>query len=507
MSRAAGAVLTSLLVLTLPLAAAAAVITVSPGPGTPLQDAIDAAVAGDTVLVMQGVYPEKILIDNAGQPRTGLILMGEKAAKVIIDPAAGGLSGEAVTVNSGAVTIQALTVRHASSHGIRCNPPGTEDACIIREVFAIGNRGDGIDITGPNAVVAESTLRGNNGAGLRIVGDGAQVVDNLSRNNNGNGLDLTGDGMTVDDNVVLAIDSSTGIHLNGDNSTVTGNEVSFTGQIGIRANGNGNTVASNTVENADGDCYDLDGNGLHAEKNRASGCGGNGFDVNGQNPVFLGNRAEGTVARGVVVRCSVDCTAMLIQSNKATGSSSSDGFSITVAGAPGPALSGWLVEKNQALTNVGHGFDIDASNGTIEKNKAVDNGTGSSHGFNVKGLGLVLLTNQAVANHGDGIHLIRKDTTDANHLERNTADRNVLNGIHVDNDSNGNTLTRNTAKKNLGDGIRNDGTGTVLTNNVATDNLKDCASDLADGDVPATDTKNKCKDGTGFSTTQHSDIH
>jgi hypothetical protein len=498
--------LTSLLSLAIPLAASAAVINVGPGGGTPLQDAIDAAVAGDTILIAEGVYPEKLVIDNSGHARTGLILIGEKAGKVIIDPAAGALTGNAITVGAGSVALQSLTVRHATGDGINCNPPAAADACIVSEVIAIGNGGDGVDINGDNAVVTDSELRGNGAAGLKINGDGAQVTDNLTRNNAGNGLDLTGHGMTVDGNTVRTIDN-TGVHLNGDGNTVSSNRVSFAKLFGIRVNGVGNAVSYNTVAEADNDCYALDGNGLHAERNKAEGCGGDGFDVKGQNPVLIGNTAEGTVARGMIVLCTVDCTTMLIQNNRAIGSSGSDGFSITVGGAPAPALSGWLVEKNQARSNVGHGLDIDASNGTVAKNKAVDNGTGDAHGLNIKGLGLVVVSNQAVSNHGDGIHLVKKNTADANRVERNKADRNVLNGIHVGDGSVGNTLHRNNVKQNLGDGIRNDGPATILTANKASANLVDCAGDLADGDLPATDTNNKCADGSGFSTTQHSDIH
>src|SRR5690349_25168576 len=36
----------------------------SPGPGTPVQDAIDAASPGDTIRLMLGSYPEQLAIDK-----------------------------------------------------------------------------------------------------------------------------------------------------------------------------------------------------------------------------------------------------------------------------------------------------------------------------------------------------------------------------------------------------------------------------------------------------------
>jgi hypothetical protein len=44
--------------------ARSAVIEVSPGPGTPIQDAIDAASAGDRIIVHAGDYPESIVVDK-----------------------------------------------------------------------------------------------------------------------------------------------------------------------------------------------------------------------------------------------------------------------------------------------------------------------------------------------------------------------------------------------------------------------------------------------------------
>src|SRR5262245_2552729 len=57
--------------------APAKVITVTPGPGTPLQDAIDGAVAGDTIKLEDGTYTEAVVIDKRlrlkGPRQVGLV--------------------------------------------------------------------------------------------------------------------------------------------------------------------------------------------------------------------------------------------------------------------------------------------------------------------------------------------------------------------------------------------------------------------------------------------------
>src|SRR5262245_52206766 len=52
-------------VLMMATVSSAATIFVVPGPGTPVQDAIDAASPGDTIRLAGGDYPEKIVITKA----------------------------------------------------------------------------------------------------------------------------------------------------------------------------------------------------------------------------------------------------------------------------------------------------------------------------------------------------------------------------------------------------------------------------------------------------------
>lgn len=57
--------LAALLTLTSPNAGRATTFFVPPGPGTPVQDAIDAAGPGDTIRLQIGSYPERLHIDKA----------------------------------------------------------------------------------------------------------------------------------------------------------------------------------------------------------------------------------------------------------------------------------------------------------------------------------------------------------------------------------------------------------------------------------------------------------
>ena len=84
----------------------AAVIRVSPGPGTPLQDAIDAAAPGDTLRVATGVYGEAIVVDKAirilGDDLTVRIDAGCGVANAL-EMAADGAEIKSVRVDGGTV--------------------------------------------------------------------------------------------------------------------------------------------------------------------------------------------------------------------------------------------------------------------------------------------------------------------------------------------------------------------------------------------------------------------
>jgi parallel beta-helix repeat protein len=482
------------------LPAAAQTIRVVPTQFPTVQAAVTASDPGDVVSVLPGVYKENVTVPGT---KAGLQIIGTSEKKVTIDAGAG--SNPAIIVNAAGVTIARLTVRNGKNQdGIRCLAAD----CTIESVRALANGGHGVHIDGPGAYVGNSTFTGNAKAGLNVNnGDGAQVLDNLARNNGEAGFKLDGDGMAVEDNVAGVTDSGEGLSVNGHDNGVRQNSVSSSSGAGIKVTGHGNVVEDNDVTGARTDCFVVDGDDATVVGNEAESCNGNAYTIGGRNPQVIDNAAVHSANDGFRITCANDCTAFLVEGNSSTGALSSDGFDITVPALSGGAGDGWVVEKNEARNSTGNGFRITGSNGIVRKNQALANGTaGSEHGFFVKGNGNTVDSNKAADNAGDGLH-VEATSSGANTLVKNRADRNAFNGIHLEGPSNGSTLSRNSAGANLADGLRNDGQNTVLTGNKAKGNRVDCTSDLAGGATVATDTRNKCDDGSSFVTSEDSGIH
>jgi len=97
----------------------ASIISVSPGPGTPVQDAINAAAPGDTVLLAAGNYPEAVVVDKrlhlrgAGNIHTALSYIDAGCnAPTALTIAADDVTVQGLFAHSGTVSAISVQNRH-----------------------------------------------------------------------------------------------------------------------------------------------------------------------------------------------------------------------------------------------------------------------------------------------------------------------------------------------------------------------------------------------------------
>jgi hypothetical protein len=184
--------------------ASAATLTVDHSGGadyTKIQDAINNASAGDTILVNNGTYYEEITL------KSGLIIIGENPWSTIID--GGNNSGDIVTLTSGSATIKGFTIKGAISGdsmpggaGIFINNAGTSltaiNNIIIENDYGIQGWNQ-VTLVAKNNIIARNNY---NGVDSYIF---VTLENNVIVNNGGSGWnDWNGDGnYTFENNIIV----------------------------------------------------------------------------------------------------------------------------------------------------------------------------------------------------------------------------------------------------------------------------------------------------------------
>jgi len=308
--------------------ALAATLTVCPSgcSYTVIQDAVNAAMDGDTVQVGAGTYTQTVTISKS------LTLVGAGAGQTIID---GNNYTQhaplvAITGTAGQVTLSGLTLQHGLGGGLLNNgQAGLEAARVVSSAIVanvnfrggIGN-GGGIDNEGGALTVISSTVAGNtaasNGGGLenggaaRLALVASTVSGNTAPSGVGGGIDdggLNGSGLvTLTDSTVYS------------NTAADGGGLSI-GGVGTLAVTD-STVYSNTAAT---------GGGLD--------------DTNSSAVVAL----TGTILAGNTAGQGPDCNTL------AGGLLASGGYNLLGNG-----------DSCQGLTNGAHGDQVGASNQLLD---------------------------------------------------------------------------------------------------------------------------------------------
>lgn len=376
-----------------------------------IQDAVDAANEGDTVLVSKGVWAPAT-VDVAG-----LTLKGKGAT---IDAA---YERDCLLVLANGVTVTGFTLVNGIA-GIRAGkllepglggtPPA--DGLTVTKCRIQGCSENGIDALGDDVTVSQVSAFACKRAGIRVfdatMESATTVTKNTVRLVSGDGIDVRCYGSAVITSNTASDNDDDGMRFE-----VRTFEMFGDGELPPQS-----VVSKNRLENNGGDglsCFDTYGNGVLVEKNTLSGNEENGMIATGTAQVISGNRAERNQSDGLDLR-----------------------------------VSGCVVTKNSVRDNVLHGLVLGNDEGDSGSNRAEKNTVSGNarDALVVCGDDNVLIGNKVIGNAADGI-LVEQTGATGNVLDGNVVRDNGHDGI--DNRASGTVMTGNSCKGN-GSGLGQD---------------------------------------------------
>ena len=350
------------MLLALPLRPALAASTLLvPQQFPTIQEAVAAAIDGDTILVKAGVYAEQVTLSGL----TDVTLRGQ--GKVIVD-AGGAGAGLLLNLCSGC-TIERIRVQ-AADVGILLLTCGhvTLTKCRVE-----GSLSDGIRLDGCEGLVIRDCV-------VSAAGDDGIAVGAGTANPTNTSLLLHN---TISDAV------HAGIAIDGSSNTVAGNVVSRSGfadyAIVATTAGSGNIFRGNTSVDCGDDAFSIHGNACVVTDNRVVSSEGHGIALlDGDGVLVSGNTV--VKAGGAGIFCDSDVAGVVVSGN-----------SVSKASDAGIALlcDGFLLVDNVSKGAGDDGYQLVGNGGTVIGNRATGN---TEAGFILVGNGHLLSGNVGKGN-------------------------------------------------------------------------------------------------------------
>lgn len=523
----------------LPQQAAAGTLHV-PGEFPKIQDAVDAADPGDTVLVRSRnrAYKENVTVNT-----NRITIKGDtrdpNRYPIVDGFDGGGIGTPAIDVTANKFTAQYLKI--ANSSGIDCTG---DDCTILDSRFRGKNQSDCVEIDGARGTVMRSEFKGCDSHAVEIDGRKGTIVGNIAKLADSDCFHVDGKGLRFERNKALFCEDGSALELdNGDESVVRNSVGRNVDNDVLELEGKGMLVEKNRVRDTDDDCIDVDGRRSIVRSNDATACeqlevsgknlrvknntvafsrdssdcvyvdGDNaivkgnslyacsysGMEVGGENPVVVDNVIQRIAADdGLQVYCQDNgsgndsCKDGLVQGNSVRRSGDDD-QSIYVSAPDG--VPGLKILDNYAKNGFQEGLDVSMSGGVVARNYVRNMASEEEPGIDIYGDDNEIRNNVAKNNSGEGIIVAGA----RNLVKNNVALVNGIDGIRIENYGpvtvDDNVLIGNYAARNRAEGIENEATDTVIRRSISLDNLK---VDCADEGTIAKKSNNSCADGSNF---------
>lgn len=407
---------------TLPLALALLLLAAAPAAAGTLkvpkqyptiQSAINAASAGDTVLVAAGEYRETVVVPSF---KTGLKLIGKGGPVLDADGDA-----FALHVEADGVLVRGFVLRHASSAAVRVEGPGGGAVAGVRlEHLSARNAGStsfgAFYVEADEAVLRKLEVLASDGYGLRVLGSDALVQQCRTVATYYHGVLVVGVRARVERCDVRDVFNYYGIEINGDQAVVDRNVVGNTYYSNLAVSGKDAVVTRNTA---------------------LGGCDDEVIEVAGEAPLVSRNVVPFSSWGYIGLYVHGSQTGGLVERNEVR---STTGVGLYVAG------SGHVVRQNvlESCGFPGHpALEVHSTSSTIERNTII---AAPWTGIAVHGPDVLLKANKVTGGAGDGVRIAS------------------VPGVVLD----GNLI-----KGNESDGVRNQGSSTVLRRNTVLGNRID----------------------------------